>query len=82
MMLYETDYIIRWNFVDDVCYREGWENYEDLVNNTEKVFDVECVNSKGSDVAQLFFTSGSTGTPKMVPHTHGGYGIGHISLAR
>lgn len=67
---------------DNVCYREGWENYEDLINNNEKVNDVECVNSKGSDVAQLFFTSGTTGRPKMVPHTHGSYGIGHIATAR
>ncbi|KAK3874350.1 hypothetical protein Pcinc_020710 [Petrolisthes cinctipes] len=61
-------------------YREGWERYEDLMNSSEEC-NVECVNSKGSDVAQLFFTSGTTGRPKMVPHTHGSYGVGHITTS-
>lgn len=51
------------------------------MNIAEKVNDVECVNSKGSDVVQMFFTSGTTGRPKMIPHTHGDFGIGLIPHA-
>ena len=46
---------------------------EGLKNSTLK----KAVQTKSSDIAQLFFTSGTTGYPKMVGHTQSSYGVGH-----
>lgn len=54
----------------------GWISYDDLIESVEVKAKTSCIQSRGEDIAQLFFTSGTTGKPKMVTHTQASYGIG------
>ncbi|KAK0046160.1 acyl-coenzyme A synthetase ACSM3 mitochondrial isoform X1 [Biomphalaria pfeifferi] len=60
--------------------RPGWTHYGTLVEKASNEF--ECADTRASDPMMLFFTSGTTGAPKMVEHSHGSYGLGHITTAR
>lgn len=59
-----------------LLFRPGWISYDDLIESVEVKAKTSCIQSRGEDIAQLFFTSGTTGKPKMVTHTQASYGIG------
>ncbi len=56
----------------------GWIPLSELVSqNASQAANLAPVETKSSDIMQIFFTSGTTGAPKMVPHTQGSYGYCH-----